>query len=554
MALMLAVLGAPLPAPSPDDGAGFAPWPPPWSPEAWAAGPPPGGRGPAPWIEVLRRFDRDGNGRLDATERAAARAAVVSERAERRRNRPGPARRFGPPGPDRRPGRPGLAPAGPGPRVDPAESPSYPDRDLFDPTVVRTLFLELDSADWEQELADFHHTDVDLPARLRVDGRSYPDVGVRFRGQSSFMMVPAGHKRSLNLSLDLVDPRQNLGGARTLNLLNSNDDPTFLRTVLYYQVARRFIPAPRANFVRLVINGESWGIYVNAQQFNKDLTRELFGSTAGDRWKVPGSPGADAGLNYLGDDLQEYRRRYEIKSKDRPAAWAALVKLTRVLEQTPASDLERELRPILDIDGALKFLALENALINNDGYWARASDYSLYRDEKGRFHLIPHDANETFRAIEGPGFRRNSSAIGTGVELSPLAGADNPRRPLLTKLLAVPALRARYLGYLHALARDVLDWRKLYPIIQKHEALIAAEVARDTRKLFTTVAFGAGITAEAPLAPAPVPGPPGPPHGSSLSLKAFVEGRRAYLLAHPLVKSARPQALAALTRRPSTGQ
>ena len=34
------------------------------------------------------------------------------------------------------------------------------------------------------------------------------------------------------------------------------------------------------------------------------------------------------------------------------------------------------------------------ALVNSDGYWTRASDYSIYQDEKGRFHVIPHDMNE----------------------------------------------------------------------------------------------------------------------------------------------------------------
>ena len=60
--------------------------------------------------------------------------------------------------------------------------------------------------------------------------------------------------------------------------------------------------------------------------------------------------------------------------------------------------------PLLDIDGALKFIALDNALINNDGYWIRTSDYSIYQDEKGRFHIIPQDANETFSRPGGPGF------------------------------------------------------------------------------------------------------------------------------------------------------
>jgi len=92
---------------------------------------------------------------------------------------------------------------------------------------------------------------------------------VHMRGMSSFMGVSEGRKRSLNVSLDFVHKDQNIAGFRTLNLLNSHEDPSFLRSVLSYQIDREYIPAPKANFARVVINGESWGIYVNAQQFNK---------------------------------------------------------------------------------------------------------------------------------------------------------------------------------------------------------------------------------------------------------------------------------------------
>ena len=55
--------------------------------------------------------------------------------------------------------------------------------------------------------------------------------------------------------------------------------------------------------------------------------------------------------------------------------WEALVALCKVLNQTPPGRLEAALTPILDIDGVLRFLAVDNVLINGDGYWTRASDY-----------------------------------------------------------------------------------------------------------------------------------------------------------------------------------
>ncbi len=494
--------------------------------------------------KLVQQFDRNGDRRLDARERKTAREFLAGETAGDRNPRRGP-RPFG--------RGENIEPAHPGPRVAVQDAKACPDAPFYASNVVRTLFLEFENADWEKELAEFHGTDVEVPAKLTVDGRVYPDVGVHFRGASSYMGVGAGHKRSLNLSIDFVHEQQRLGGYRTLDLLNSHEDPSFLRSVLACQIAREYIPAPKANFVRVVINGASWGLYVNAQQFNKDFVRDWFGTTKGARWKVPGSPRGRGSLAYLGEDAAPYKRIYDIKSRDDPKAWIDLIRLCKVLNETSTNQLEQALAPLLDLDGALKFLALENALINNDGYWVRSSDYNLYQDEKGRFHLIPHDVNEIFSLPGGPGFggpggprgfggpdnrggpegrrggrRPGGPGFGTGlkvdgVKLDPLIAANDPDKPLLSKLLAVPSLRIRYLGHVREIAERWLDWKKLGPLAAQYQALIADEVKADTRNLSSFEAFQNGVSAEAASASTP-------DREQTISLRSFAEQRRAYLL------------------------
>src|SRR6185436_684987 len=138
-------------------------------------------------------------------------------------------------------------------------------------------------------------------------------------------------------------------------------------------------------------------------QFNREFAKEWFQNDDGARWKVRGSPGARGGLEYIGEDPAPYKRIYSITSKDVPQAWKDLIKLCKTLSETPPDKLEAALAPMLDIDGVLWFLALDNALINGDGYWVRSSDYSIYQDTKGQFHIIPSDANETFGPAMGPG-------------------------------------------------------------------------------------------------------------------------------------------------------
>jgi hypothetical protein len=202
-----------------------------------------------------------------------------------------------------------------------------------------------------------------------------------------------------------------------------------------------------------------------------------------------------------------------------------------VLNETPAGQLEKALSPLLDVDGALKFLALENVFINNDGYWIRTSDYSLYEDEKGQFHVIPHDVNETFGMPGGPGMRGGQSI--KGVELDPLFGADDSNKPLISKLLAVPKLRARYLGYVRDIAEKWLDWKKLGPMAEQYQSLISSDVKSDTRKLDSLEAFTKGVKED--IEEEGVRGP-----RRRISLKSFAEERRAFLLAYTESKRATP--------------
>jgi len=453
-------------------------------------------------LPLVAKFDRNSDKMLDYAERAAAREYLAANLALRRTTR-----------------TPSITRTGtPGPRVTPTDVTIYPASvPLYDPDTLRTIFLEFEHGDWEQELAAFYHTDVQVHATVSMDGKIYRDVGVSFRGNNSFTAVPEGLKRPLSLSIDSVHD-QDLLGHRSLNLLNSNQDPTFLRSVLFLDVARDYIPAVKANFVRVVINGESWGVYVNQQTFSKEFLQEDFKTTQGTRWKSPNNS-VGGGFSYLGEDVALYRRWYEIKGADNLDAWTVLIQATKILNETPVSDLERALEPVIDVDEALRYLALDVALVNNDGYWRDGSDFNLYLNDKGRFLFTLHDANEGFRT----GGRGGGAA-----QPDPLTTLDDPNKALRQKLLAVPELRRRYLAYVGDIADKWLDWKRLGPLVERYERLIADDVSRDTRKLDSTEAFRAGIYGA----------PDGTPPSAS-TIKGFADLRRAAILSHPEVISAR---------------
>lgn len=100
--------------------------------------------------------------------------------------------------------------------------------------------------------------------------------------------------------------------------------------------------------------------------------------------------------------------------------------------------------------------------------------------------------------------------MGGGANLDPLIGLNDPSKPLRSKLLAVPALRERYMTYVHDISVKWLDWKKLGPVVESYRSLIDADVKRDTKKLDSYEAFVSGIA--------------GP-----RSLKSFADTRLAFL-------------------------
>ena len=469
-----------------------------------------------PWAATLSieekaqdRFDANQDGWLNAEERNTARRVLAEEAAQR------------PPSGRPKP-RPLRTPPIPGQEVQTSDVRHYPGRGAFDARVVRTFFLEFEDSDWERSLTEFRFTDIDVPATLKVDGKTFDKVGVHCRGASSFLFVPEGKKRSLNLKLDFVTKGQNFEGYRTFNLLNSNGDPTMLKAILYYQIAREYTAAPKANFVKLVINGRYWGVYVNTQQEDKDFVHDWWETRGGARWKAPGSPWADAGLHYIGENVEDYREHYELHSKENPEDWTALIQLCKVLTLTPIDELEETLEPIFDVDAALKFLALESAFINDDGYWIRSSDYNLYREKSGRFVIFPHDGNEAF--YDAPARIRGEAKRGT--DLDPFIGSDDPKKVLLHRLLAVPNLRERYLYYLKDIATKWLDWNRLGPIARSYQDMIREDVKADTRKLDSFEAFEALVEKDYQNG-----------NRTIISLKTFSDQRREFLLNYPAIKA-----------------
>ena len=358
---------------------------------------------------------------------------------------------------------------------------------LYDSAVIRNLYLEFPQSDYWQLLRQNYNSQAEIPARLTVDGVRYDSVGVRFKGETSYMQLPSGaQKMSFNISMDFVRPEQRLMGYKTLNLHNAFQDESFLREVFYLHQLRRHIPAAKANFVNLYINGEYWGPYPNLQQLNKDFLEEWFLSNDGCNWRAerpgitgPGGPWGDgtAALNFLGADTSRYQQYYNLKSSDVPSPWSKLAAACDALNNTPLANLPDVLPKFLDIDRILWQLATEIAFSDDDSYVHKGKNdfYVYYEPETARITLLEYDGN----SVMNPSL----------ANWSPFYNEAKVNYPLLNKILAVPRWRQRYLAHLRTIIAEEMDFQECTLLLDNLRKQIEPLVQNDPKKLYTYQRF-----------------------------------------------------------------
>lgn len=320
---------------------------------------------------------------------------------------------------------------------------------FYDQSSVKKVELTFAQADYWQQLTNNYASKTNILANLTYEGKVYPNVGVRFRGNTSYQRV-TGQKKSFSIELDFQDPTQDLKGYKTLHFNNAFEDPSMIREVLYLNFNRRHIPAAKANFIQLIINGQNWGEYPNIQVLNGAFMEEWFLSKDGTRWRAERSAGGAGGggfgagtstLNFLGTDTALYKPNYTLKQANKANVWQDLVNACQALN-TP---VEADLKKVFDTDRALWFVAHEIIFGDDDSYVNKGGqDYYVFWDkETNRVTPIEYDGNSAFNS--------------TASAWSPFLKETNVQFPIMNKLFAVPALRQRYLAHVRTMIEEDLD-------------------------------------------------------------------------------------------------
>jgi hypothetical protein len=205
------------------------------------------------------------------------------------------------------------------------------------------------------------------------------NVGVRLKGSYTRRF----EKMSLKIKFDAFQKDQSFMGLDRLTLNAMMQDESQVREVTAYRLFRAMgVPAPRAGYTRVKIDGAYQGLYLNLESVDTKMLKRWFDSTE---------------HLYSGPrpcDLTPTNSCYtsSIGNTDRKDVLAA-----GKLHLLSGKEWWTQFNKIADADRVMKMLATEIYIGQWDGYgdYMRNNHY-VHFDKDGKFTLIPWGTDQTF--------------------------------------------------------------------------------------------------------------------------------------------------------------
>jgi len=366
---------------------------------------------------------------------------------------------------------------------------------LYDTDQVTTIEITFQDNNWNQILNDYYAADMGqrLLAEVEINGVLFDSVGVRYRGGGTY--DPNNAKNPLNIKLDYLK-NQDYQSYSAIKLSNGAKDPSWLREVLGFEIARNFMEAPQANYASVFVNGNFQGVYSNVESINSKFLSERFLSDNNNTRfeanpsysfdEIPAPPfscteGHGASLEYLGPNDVCYFAHYELQSA---TGWNELRELADLLQNNP-----QDLRSLVDEDRFVWMSMFNNLIASLDSYLgASPRNYFIFKTDNGHWAPVINDLNETFGrfpwlTIPAPGDPQ--PPLSFYADLSLFEGENNSQKPLLKALFSGETNRKKYVAHMRTAINQLFlnGWFEQRGM--DLQSLIDAEVMSDNNSFYT---------------------------------------------------------------------
>jgi hypothetical protein len=274
-----------------------------------------------------------------------------------------------------------------------------------------------------------------------------------------------------------------LEGMTAASIIHEGNERFLLAEALAYDVYRRGgMPAPRADFLRLSVDGRPMGYYLMVERVNRSFLRHNRIDDRGNLYKL---------IWYGRGVIGQHDKRTNAR-----AGHEDLLELVELLQTASADEEWRLIESRFNVQEVATYFAVNSVLSHWDGFF---NNYFAYHDSRGtrKWEMFPWDQDKTWGYYDGlpagevffdmpltfgskgdiPPGRRDDRPRGFG----PFGGGTSWWRPaghFSGPLLAHPRFRGVFLARLREILETVYTEAVYFPLLDGLSERLSEEAAR----------------------------------------------------------------------------
>ena len=222
---------------------------------------------------------------------------------------------------------------------------------------------------------DYTHAAID------VDGVRFHDVGVRYKGNGSYMQGRGAGKISIKVDLNKFVDAHQIDGATTLNFQNNMTDISWMNEVIAYRLYRDAGSlAPRSSYARVyvTVTGQFerryFGLYSISENVDTHFLQERFGTKKGAIFK----PSTRTPFTSLGADWRAYNQTYDPKTDLTELEKQRIIDFCTFVSTASDADFQARIGSYLDLDQFARYLAVLAWIGNSDSLLSIGQNYYVF--------------------------------------------------------------------------------------------------------------------------------------------------------------------------------
>ncbi|MFI5381977.1 MAG: CotH kinase family protein [Tepidisphaerales bacterium] len=373
---------------------------------------------------------------------------------------------------------------------------------------------------------------VYVHADLEFNGQTLHDVGIRYKGNGTWMQSRFQLKRSLKIETNKYVKGQKFAGVTKINLHTNVTDVSWMNEVLSHELFRDAgVPAPRTAYARVYItvpgkhDHRYFGLYSIVEDIDTHFAQDRFNTKKGDILK-PVTPDLFADL---GDDWAAYNQIYDPKTVLSDKEKRRIIEFCRFLANAGDADFAARLPEYVNLDEFARFMATTVYLSTLDSILALGQNLYVYLDHKTqKFQFLPWDLDHSFGQF--PMMSNQEQRENLSIH-HPWRGENR----FLERVFKVDAFKKIYLAKLDEFSRSIFKPERFHQQVDETAAAIRPAIQEESASLlagFDRVVATPGAANRPANAPADQPGRGGfrGGFGQPKPIKGFVNPRSQSIL------------------------